>query len=98
MLESLPNSKRDFSEIAVDGTLHECKASLDLIAAFEGSAIKIICSENQVLFSNGESGQCVYSVLAGEVGLFLPLTSMDGMGFRAQAGSFVGLQRHSATR
>jgi CRP-like cAMP-binding protein len=91
MLDSLPNSKQDFSEVAVDGSLYECKASLDLIAAFEKRAIKIICSENQVLFNNGQSGHCVYLVLGGEVGLFLPLTSMDGMGFRAQAGSFVGL-------
>ena len=91
MLESLPNSKQGRCEVAVDGSLYECKASLDLIAAFEKRAIKIICSENQVLFSSGESGQCVYLVLGGKVGLFLPLTSMDGMGFRAQAGSFVGL-------
>jgi CRP-like cAMP-binding protein len=91
MLDSLPTTKQDFSEVAVDGSLYECKASPDLIAAFEKRAIKVICSENQVLFSNGEPGRCVYLVLAGEVGLLLPLTSMDGMGFRAQSGSFVGL-------
>ena len=91
MLDSSPNSNQDCSEVEVNGSLYECKASLDLIAAFAKRAIKIICSENQVLFSSGESGECVYLILAGEIGLFLPLTSMDGMGFRAQAGSFVGL-------
>ena len=91
MLDSVPNTTQDFSEVAVDGSLYDCKASADLIAAFEKRAIKVICSENQVLFSNGEPGRCVYLVLAGEVDLFLPLTSMDRMGFRAQSGSFVGL-------
>ena len=91
MPDSVPITKQEFSEVAVDGSLYECKASPDLIAAFEERAIKVICSENQVLFGNGEPGRCVYLVLTGEVGLFLPLTSMDGMGFRAQSGSFVGL-------
>ena len=91
MIGSLPTTKQDFSEVAVDGSLYECKASPHLIATFEERAIKVICSENQVLFSHGEIGRCVYLVLTGEVGLFLPLTSMDGMGFRAPSGSFVGL-------
>src|ERR1700688_2439406 len=91
MPDSVPITKQDFSEVAVEGSLYECKASPDLIAAFEERAIKVICSENQVLFSNGEPGRSVYLVLLGEVALSLPLTLMDGMGFRAQTGSFVGL-------
>jgi CRP-like cAMP-binding protein len=91
MLDSSPNTDQDFNEVTVGGALYECKASPVLIAEFEKKAIKIICSENQVLFSTGEPGRCVYLVLAGEVGLLLPLTSMDGMGFRARTGSFVGL-------
>lgn len=91
MLDSVPTTTQDFSQAAVDGSLYECKASPGLIAVFEERAIRVICSENEVLFSNGESSRCVYLVLTGEVGLFLPLTSMDGMGFRARSGSFVGL-------
>jgi hypothetical protein len=37
----------------------------------------------------------VYLVLEGEVGLILPLTSSNGIGFRAVVGSFVGFQQHS---
>jgi len=91
MLDSAPITRQNFIEVTVDGSLYECKASPGLIAAFEKRAIKVICSENQVLFSNGEPGRCVYLVLTGEIGLLLPLTSMDGMGFRAQSGSLVGL-------
>jgi CRP-like cAMP-binding protein len=91
MLDSVPTARQNLDEVAVDGSLYECKASTDLIAAFEKCAIKVIYSENQILFSNGEPSRCVYLVLRGEVGLLLPLTSMDGMVFRAQSGSFVGL-------
>ena len=91
MLDSVRTTKQSFNEVAVDGSLYECKASPELIAAFEERAIKVICSEDQVLFNNGEPGKCVYLVITGEVGLLLPLTSMDGMGFRARSGSFVGL-------
>jgi hypothetical protein len=91
MFDSLPITKRGFREVAPEGSLYECKASPGLVAAFESRAIKVLCSENDVLFSNGEPGKCVYLVLAGEVALFLPLTPMDGMGFRAQSGCFLGL-------
>jgi len=91
MLDSLPTMKRDFSEVAADCSLYDCKASPQLIAAFEKRAVKVVWSENEVLFNSGEPGKCVYLVLAGEVGLFLPLSSMDGMGFRANPGAFVGL-------
>jgi CRP-like cAMP-binding protein len=75
----------------IDEPFYEYTASLDLIAAFEKSAVQVICSESQVLFNAGEPGSCIYLVRAGEVRLMLPLTPMDGMGFRARAGSFVGL-------
>jgi CRP/FNR family transcriptional regulator, cyclic AMP receptor protein len=91
MLNLLSGTQKNFGDTAVDGTLYECKASPDLIAAFEKRAIKVISSEGEVLFNNGEPGKCVYLILAGQVDLFLPLSSKKGIGFRAQAGAFVGL-------
>ena len=91
MPDSLPPTQQDFIEPADDGSLYECKASPDLIAEFEKRAIKVVCSDDQVLFNKGEPGACVYLVLAGEVGLLLPLSTIDGMGFRARSGSLVGL-------
>ena len=78
------------AQVAVDA-LYECKASAELIAAFGDRAARVICSDEQVLFQHGQPAQCVYLILSGKVDLLLPLTSMDGMGFRAHAGSFVGL-------
>ena len=72
-------------------SLYDCKGSPELVAAFEKSAIKVACSENEDLFNDGEPGKCVYLILAGEVRLFLPFEPLDGMGFRARTGSFVGL-------
>jgi CRP-like cAMP-binding protein len=77
--------------VPIGGTFYEYAPSPELIAAFESHAIKVVCSEAQVLFRSGEFGNSVYLVLEGEVGLILPLTSSDGMGFRAGVGSFVGL-------
>jgi len=91
MLDCLPTMKRDYGEVAADCSLYDCKASPELISAFEKRAVKVVCSENEALFNSGEPGKCVYLVLAGEVGLFLPLNSLDEMGFRARSGSFVGL-------
>ena len=90
MLDSLPAAKQNSRVTAVE-SLYDCKATPELVAAFEKKAIKITCSENEVLFRSGEPGKCVYLILAGEIRLFLPLNSMDGMGFQAQSGSFVGL-------
>ena len=72
-------------------SLYDCKGSPELVAAFEKRAIKIACSENEVLFRDGEPGKCVYLILAGEIGLFLPHSSPAGMPFRARTGAFVGL-------
>ena len=89
MPDSLPLTQNEFAEL--DESFYHCKATPDLIAAFENRAIKVICSENQVLFSHGEPARCVYLVLNGEVRMLLPLTPMDGMGFHAESGSFIGL-------
>ena len=78
-------------ESAVDEQFYECKPSRQLVEAFQKGAIRVVCSDPQVLFSAGEPGTGVYFVDAGKVRLLLPLTSMDGLGFGAQAGSFVGL-------
>lgn len=91
MALSVSNSNKEFSEVATDGALYDCKASPTLVTAFESKAIRLICSDNELLFSHGEPGKGVYLVLGGEVGLFLPLSSGDGMGFCARSGSFVGL-------
>jgi len=84
-------TKEDFTEVAAEGSLYECKPSPELIAAFEKKATKVVCSNDEILFRDGEHGDCIYLVLAGEVALLLPLTSTDVMGFRAQSGSFLGL-------
>ena len=78
-------------QIESGDSLYDCKGSPELVAAFEKRAIKIACSENEVLFNDGEPGKCVYLILAGEIRLFLPFEPLDGMGFRAGTGSFVGL-------
>jgi CRP/FNR family transcriptional regulator, cyclic AMP receptor protein len=91
MLKLLSGAQKKFDDTAVDGMLYECKASPELIAAFEKRAIKILSSGGEVLFNNGEPGKCVYLVLAGQIDLFLPLSSKEGIGFRAQTGAFVGL-------
>ena len=90
MAVSLPTFRKD-SEPAIGGLLYESKASADLVAEFEKRGIKVICSDAQVLFNDGEPGTSVYLVLSGEVRLVLPLTSGDGMVFVARSGSFVGL-------
>ena len=77
-------------QIESGDSLYDCKGSPELVAAFEKRAIKIACSENEVLFNDGEPGKCVYLILAGEIRLFLPLEPLD-RGFSAGIGSFVGL-------
>src|SRR5579859_5215646 len=77
--------------IAVDGQFYECKPSAQLIEAFEKNAVRVVCSDAQTLFNVGEPGNGIYFVEAGCIRLLLPLTPKDGMGFSAQAGSFVGL-------
>lgn len=91
MPDFFPVRQIDLSNIEVRDSFYDCKASPSLIAAFEDSASKVVCSENQILFNAGEPGSCVYLVLSGETGLLLPLTSMGGMGFLARSGSFLGL-------
>jgi len=78
-------------ESKVDPQFYQCKPSAHLIEAFERNAIRVVCSETQVLFSAGEPGSGVYFVEIGTIRLLLPLTPMYGLGFSAQAGSFVGL-------
>jgi CRP-like cAMP-binding protein len=90
MFEPLP-LKEDFDEVAVEPAVSGCEASPELVAAFEKSAIKVVCSDVEILFRNGEPSRCVYLVLTGEIGLVLPLSSMDELRFRAPSGSLVGL-------
>jgi len=91
MLDSLPISKRDFDAIAADLSLSECTASPEFLAAFNKRAIQVSCNNDEVLFRIGEPGTSVYLIRSGEVGLILPVSNTDGIGFRAKAGSLVGL-------
>jgi CRP-like cAMP-binding protein len=90
MPDPVPITKAAFTN-AFDESFYECAGTPELIATFKKNALQLVCSEDQVLFRQGQPGECVYVVLAGEVGLLLPLSSNDGMGFRAGTGSFVGL-------
>ena len=80
---------------AFQESFYECQGSSELIAAFVKRALKIVCSEDQVLFNHSDPGACVYVVLAGEVGLLLPLSSRDGMNFAPKQIRSWGCQRHS---
>ena len=91
MLDSLPISKREFDEIAIDIDLSDCNGSPELVAAFTRKAVAVSCTEDAVLFRIGEPGASVYLVRSGEVGLLLPIAPKRGIGFRAKAGSLVGL-------
>lgn len=89
MPDSVP--KQDLNEVALDGSLYESKASPALIAEFEMKAIKVVCSDHEILFRRDEAGESVYLVLTGQVRLLLALSTTDGMEFLARPGSFVGL-------
>jgi CRP-like cAMP-binding protein len=91
MLDSLPITKREFNEIAIDLDLSDCNGSPELVAAFSRKAVAVTCTENEVLFQKGEPGTSVYLVRSGEVSLLLPIARTRGIGFRAKPGSLVGL-------
>jgi CRP-like cAMP-binding protein len=71
--------------------LSEHKATPELIEAFSKRATEIVCDTARVLFQLGESENGVYMVRTGEVVLTMPISSAHSMGFRATAGSLVGL-------
>ena len=76
---------------SADGSLYECEASPDLIAAFDKRAVKVTCSETEVLFSRGEPGSYVYHVRTGAVTLTLPIANNHVITFRAESDSLIGL-------
>jgi CRP-like cAMP-binding protein len=61
------------------------------MAAFSERATEIMCDTARALFQHGESGNGVYLVRSGDVLLTMPISSAHAMGFRATAGSLVGL-------
>ena len=79
------------SSPAPTSILCEQKATPELMAAFSKRATEIKCDIARVLFQHGESGNGVYMVQSGEVVLTMPVSSAHAMGFRATAGSLVGL-------
>jgi len=91
MLACLPFSKDEFDSMAVEPLLSESTASPAFLEAFNRKPVPISCKENEVLFRIGEPGTSVYLVRSGEVGLVLPVSDLNGIGFRAKAGSLVGL-------
>jgi CRP-like cAMP-binding protein len=74
-----------------DQLLSECEVDTRLLTAFKQNSEKYSCMDNQILFHKGEQGSRVYLVRAGEVDLFLSLSSTRALGFRAKAGSLIGL-------
>jgi CRP-like cAMP-binding protein len=79
------------SSHAPKSNLSEHRASPELMAAFSKRATEIMCDTARVLFQHGESGNGVYMVRSGEVVLTMPVSPAHAMGFRATAGSLVGL-------
>ena len=73
-------------KLALDGPLYKSKASSELVAEFEKKAIKVVCSDHEILFRRDDAGDSVYLVLAGQVRLLLPLSTTDGMEFLARPG------------
>jgi CRP-like cAMP-binding protein len=84
-------TRDQFDAMSVEPSFFECLVSLELKAAFSRKAVQVTCSNDEVLFQVGEPGTSVYLVRSGEVGLILPASDTDGIGFRAKAGSLVGL-------
>src|SRR3954469_24012677 len=91
MLGHLPLTKDKFASMAVEPSLSECTASPEFLTEFKKRAVQVSCNDDEVLFRIGEPGTSVYLVRSGEVGLILPVSDTDGIGFRAEAGSLVGL-------
>jgi CRP-like cAMP-binding protein len=83
--------RRDSIDAAGDGSLSRHKATPELIAELTRVATTVVCARDEVLFEQGEPVDSVYFVRAGEVELTIPITSTQAMGFRAAAGSLVGL-------
>lgn len=82
---------QSFDEASVQPNLSEYKASPELAANFYQRATTILCPRGDVLFQKGEPGRNVYLIRSGEVALMLSLSPRRAMGFRADAGSLVGL-------
>ena len=91
MLGHLPLTKAKYDAMAVEPSLSETTASPEFLTAFNKRAVQVSCNDDEVLFRIGEPGTSVYLVRSGEVGLVLPVSDTEGIGFRAKAGSLVGL-------
>ena len=91
MLGHLPLTKEKYDAMAVEPSLSECTASPEFLSAFNKRAVQVSCNDDEVLFRIGELGTGVYLVRSGQVGLILPVSSTDGIGFRAETGSLIGL-------
>jgi CRP-like cAMP-binding protein len=91
MLDHFPLTKDRFDAMAVEPSLSECTASPEFLTLFNKRAVQVSCNHDEFLFRIGEPGASVYLVRSGEVGLLLPIAPKRGIGFRAKAGSLVGL-------
>jgi len=71
--------------------LSEYQASAELIAKFDQRAVQVVCTNDEFLFEFGDTATSVHFVKKGEVRLLMPVSRTRAMGFRAGAGSLVGL-------
>jgi CRP-like cAMP-binding protein len=81
----------DTTALAIESPLSEYKATSPLIAEFRRIGISLAFPQDETLFRQGDTPGGVYLVLGGEVELTMPVSRTRGMGFRATAGSLVGL-------
>ena len=91
MSSSFTVPKQDFAEVFIQLPLSECAATPELTAIFSEGARKLTFSRDEVLFQKGQPGKSVYLVRSGEVGLTMSVSPLRGIGFRAKAGSLIGL-------
>ena len=91
MHDVFPEYEFDRTELAFESALSEQKATTALIAEFRKRGTTLAFPEEETLFRQGDEPESVYLVLSGQVELTMPVSRTQAMGFRAIAGSLVGL-------
>lgn len=91
MHDSFLDYEFDKTELALESALSEHQATAALTAEFRKRGTTLSFTEEETLFRQGDEPQSVYLVLSGQVELTMPVSRTQAMGFRAIAGSLVGL-------
>jgi CRP-like cAMP-binding protein len=91
MFSLFAHSKQDFAKVSIEHVLSDCAPSAELTSKFLEKGKRLTLDRDQILFHKGEAANSVYLVNYGEVELFMPISDVRGIGFRAKAGSLVGL-------